>query len=345
MARPLRYEAAGAVYHVMARGDGGKTVFEDDRDRFAWLELMERACERFGWRAHAWVLMGNHFHLLLETPEPNLVAGMKWLLGVFSQGWNRRRSRRGHVFQGRYKAVVVNGEEREGCYFRVVADYIHLNPVRAGLAGGDTGKRLRDWKWSSFPAYGKGKAPGWLETARVLRAFALSEDGRGGKAYGTYLEARGKDRAAVASEEALKELRRGWYLGEKGFAAKVLEAIGTTGSNRKKASTGGEAAREHGAAEAERLASAGLRILGLPVQPLDLLGRGKWMEEKALLASLIRKRTGVRNAWVASRLAMGHEVMVTRAVRRVRESRELGKRLAELEAKVLTNHRSNMNRS
>ena len=88
MARPLRYEAGAAVYHLMARGDGGKTVFEDDKDRYAWVDLMERACARFGWRVHAWVLMGNHFHLLLETPEPNLVAGMKWMLGVFSQGWN-----------------------------------------------------------------------------------------------------------------------------------------------------------------------------------------------------------------------------------------------------------------
>ena len=112
-ARPLRYEAVGAVYHVMARGDGGKTVFEEDKDRYGWVDLMERACESYGWRVHEWVLMGNHFHLLVETPEPNLVAGMKWLLGVFSQGWNRRRQRKGHVFQGRYKAVVVNGEERE----------------------------------------------------------------------------------------------------------------------------------------------------------------------------------------------------------------------------------------
>ena len=334
MARPLRYEAAGAVYHVMARGDGGKTVFEDDRDRFAWLGLMERACERFGWRIHAWVLMGNHFHLLLETPEPNLVAGMKWLLGVFSQGWNRRRLRRGHVFQGRYKSVVVNGEERDGWYFRVVADYIHLNPVRAGLAGGDTGKRLRSWQWSSFPAYAGGKSAAWLETGRVLRAFALSEDARGGRAYATYLEARGKDRQAVASEEALKELRRGWYLGEKSFAAKVLGAIGLKPA-RKKGSAGGEAARAHGETEAERLASSGLRVLGLPDDPVELAGRGKWAEEKALVAALVRGRTGVRNGWVASRLAMGHEVAVTRAVRRIRESRDLAKRLAGLEAKVL----------
>ena len=75
----------------MARGDGGKPVFEDDKDRYGWVDLLEKSCERFGWRVHAWVLMGNHFHLLLETPEPNLVAGMKWMLGVYSQGWNLRR--------------------------------------------------------------------------------------------------------------------------------------------------------------------------------------------------------------------------------------------------------------
>jgi REP element-mobilizing transposase RayT len=94
MARPLRYEAAGEVYHVVARGDGGKTVFENDKDRHCWLDLLERACGRFGWRVHAWVLMDNHFHLLLETPEPNLVAGMKWMPGVCPQGWNRRRGRK-----------------------------------------------------------------------------------------------------------------------------------------------------------------------------------------------------------------------------------------------------------
>ena len=98
----------------MARGDGGKSVFETDDDRLACLDALERVCGKYGWKLHAWVLMGNHYHLLLETPEANLVAGMKWLMGVFSQGWNRRRKRRGHVFQGRYNAVVVNGEENSG---------------------------------------------------------------------------------------------------------------------------------------------------------------------------------------------------------------------------------------
>ena len=114
MARPLRNEAARTVYHVMARGDGWKNVFDNDKDRYAWTDLMKKAHGRFGWRVHAWVLMGNHLHFLLEMPEPNRVAGMKWVPGVFSQGWNRRRGRGGHVFQGRYppSPLAMAGQAR-----------------------------------------------------------------------------------------------------------------------------------------------------------------------------------------------------------------------------------------
>lgn len=335
MARPLRYEAAGAVYQVMARGDGGKAMFEDDKDGFAWVDLLERACTRFGWRVHAWVLMGNHFHLLVETPEANLVNGMKWMLGAFSQGWNRRKERRGHVFQGRYKSVVVNGEERDGSYFKIVADYIHLNPVRSGWVGGDTGKRLRSWRWSSFGAYAGGKIPDWLETGQVLRAFQLSENGRGGRAYAGYLEARAKDRKGVVSDEALAELRMGWYLGEKSFADKILARIsGAVDSGRKKGSVGGQAARAHDEAEAERIVAKALSAMGLPRDAASLTGRGKWKLGKILVAVLVRKRTGIANAWVAARLGMGHEVSITRAVRRTREDNAVRDKLNELEAKL-----------
>jgi putative transposase len=337
MARPLRYEAAGAVYHVMARGDGGKTIFEDNTDHYSLLSLLEMACGRFGWRIHAWVLMGNHFHLLLETPEPNLVAGMKWTLGVYAQGWNRRRERKGHVFQGRYKAVVVNGEERDGSYFKVVADYIHLNPVRAGRVGGETGKLLKSWRWSSFGAYAGNKRPDWLETGNVLRAFRLSEDNRGGKAYEGYLEARAKDAKGTVTDASLKELRRGWYLGEKSFAGKLLDSLSEiTKPKRKKGSVAGVAARAHDENEAERLAVFALGRLGLPEDASGLEGRGKWIEEKALIATLIRKQTGVKNAWVAGRLAMGHEGNVTRAIRRVNDDPARKSKFAELEKMLVS---------
>lgn len=323
MARPVRYEAAGAIYHVMARGDGGKSVFETDDDRIAWLAAMERVCGKYSWKLHAWVLMGNHYHLLLETPEPNLVAGMKWLMGVFSQGWNRRRNRRGHVFQGRYKAVVVNGEENSGYYFRIVADYIHLNPVRIGWVGGTSGKRLRDYRWSSFLYYGGRKTPEWMVTERVLQRFELDEGRKGLAAYSRYLERRAMDKEGSLTDESLKELRRGWYLGEESFGKKLLNRIrGEVRQGRSKGSLRGEAARSHDEAEAERLVKAGLKALGMPPRRA-LEGRGKQLDEKALLAALIRERSGMSNHWVAERLSIGSESSVTRAVRRVREEKRL----------------------
>jgi len=107
MARPLRVEYPGATYHVMARGNQGRAIFADDRDRQRWVETLGEACEKTGWRLDAYVLMGNHYHLLLETPEGNLVAGMKWLQGTYTQRFNRRHQVSGHLFQGRYKAVPV----------------------------------------------------------------------------------------------------------------------------------------------------------------------------------------------------------------------------------------------
>ena len=131
MARKIRIEYAGAAYHVMARGNQGRDIYADERDRKLWLETLGEACEKTGWRIHAWVMMNNHYHLLLETPEANLVAGMKWLQGTYTQRYNSRHEIFGHLFQGRYKAVVV--EPEAGNYFAVVSTYVHLNPARAGL--------------------------------------------------------------------------------------------------------------------------------------------------------------------------------------------------------------------
>ena len=111
MPRKPRVEYSGAVYHVMCRGNGGQAIFADDLDRGMFLDVLDEVCERCGWRIHAYVLMGNHYHVLLETPEPNLVAGMKWLQGTYTQRYNARHRRWGHLFQGRYKALPVHAEE------------------------------------------------------------------------------------------------------------------------------------------------------------------------------------------------------------------------------------------
>jgi putative transposase len=333
MARPLRFVYPGAIYHVMARGDGGKDIFLGDEDRLLFLHWLGSVCESHGWRVHAWVLMSNHFHLLLETPEPNLISGMKLLLGSFGQGWNRRYLRRGHVFQGRYKSIPVTGERASDPFqFRVVADYIHLNPARSGLAGGDRDK-LVSYKWSSLPDYQRGKGRKWLVMDRVLAAFELAKDGRGRRAYVDYLEQRASEDGGNLSEAAMASLRRGWYLGDGTFKDQLLGLIGK-GSKalRKTGSHQGIATRDHGEAEAERLVILGLEHLGL-LESVDgrMVHMRKGDPRKVVIATLVKSRTSVGNEWLAQRLEMGHSRAMSRLIRQGRENPEILKLSEKLE--------------
>ena len=135
MPRPLRVEYPGGIYHLMSRGDHGESIFRDDADRRTFMSTLGEACAKTGWQVHAWCLMGNHFHLVAETPRPDLVAGMKWLLGTYTGRFNRRHELFGHLFSGRYKSLVI--DERGGDHLRTACDYVHLDPVRAGLVALD----------------------------------------------------------------------------------------------------------------------------------------------------------------------------------------------------------------
>jgi len=163
MARPLRLELAGGLYHVTSRGDGREDIYLDDSDREVWLEVFAQVCARFNWVCHAWCQMSNHYHLVIETPEANLAEGMRQLNGVYTQRFNRRHGRVGHVFQGRYKAILV---ERDA-YLLELARYVALNPVRAGMVVGP-----QDWPWSSYAAMcGQAPVPEWLQTDWILGQF------------------------------------------------------------------------------------------------------------------------------------------------------------------------------
>lgn len=163
MARPLRLEFDGALYHVTARGDRGEDIYDDNEDREAFLTLLASVAERFNWLIHAYCLMGNHYHLLIETPNGNLAQGMRQLNGVYTQHSNRRHQRAGHLFQGRYKAILVQKDS----YLLEVARYIVLNPVRAGMV-----RSAGDWPWSSYRATaGRGGTPVWLTVEWLLSAF------------------------------------------------------------------------------------------------------------------------------------------------------------------------------
>ena len=164
MARPLRLELAGALYHVTSRSDGRENIFLSDEDRAAWLETLGEVCKRFNWVCHAYCLMTNHYHVVVETPDANLSKGMRQLNGVYTQRFNRSHSRVGHVFQGRFKAILVDKDN----YFLELARYVVLNPLRAKMV-----RRLEQWPWSSYPATcGQTATPDWLQTDFVLSQFA-----------------------------------------------------------------------------------------------------------------------------------------------------------------------------
>ena len=163
MARPLRLEFPGALYHVTSRGNGRADIFRGDDDRQAFLEVLASVCHRMNWVGYAYCLMSNHYHLVIETPDGNLSKGMRQLNGVYTQRFNRCHDHIGHVFQGRYKAILVDRE----AYLLELTRYVVLNPVQAGLV-----QAPEQWPWSSYGATsGQEAAPAWLATDWVLGQF------------------------------------------------------------------------------------------------------------------------------------------------------------------------------
>ena len=163
MARPLRIEYPGAIYHITSRGNARQPIYKDDKDRETFLELLGSVVSRYGWICHAYCLMGNHYHLLFETPDGNLSQGMRQLNGIYTQHFNRRHGRVGHVFQGRFKAIVVDRDS----YLLELCRYVVLNPLRAGVVG-SPGR----YKWSSYRATaGVVRSPSFLTTDWVLSEF------------------------------------------------------------------------------------------------------------------------------------------------------------------------------
>ncbi len=168
MARPLRIEYPGAVYHITSRGNDKKSIFKDDQDRETFLTILAHVTKRYHWLCHAYCLMGNHYHLLIETPDGNLSLGMRQLNGVYTQARNKRHHKTGHLFQGRFKAILI----QKDTHLLEVCRYVVLNPVRAGIA-----ELPEDWAWSSYRATaGKEPLQPCLTTDWVLGQFSRTKN-------------------------------------------------------------------------------------------------------------------------------------------------------------------------
>jgi REP element-mobilizing transposase RayT len=305
MPRKARVEYGGAVYHVMCRGNRQQAIFQDESDHQQFLTTLGEVCLRCGWRVHAYVLMGNHYHLLLETPGANLVAGMQWLQGTYTKRFNVRHKEWGHLFQGRYKALLVDGGA--GDYFSTVGHYIHLNPARVkGFSFEDSA--LEEHVWSSYPAYlTLTKRPEWLCVDRVLRGLELDDSSAGRGQYRDYMRLRILEMQHSSKpwkiDAQWQVIRRGWCFGDPSFRKEMLDRLDRSLEFKQRESFSGEGVRTHDEVEAERLVTLGMQALSLSEDDLDCLIKSA--PAKYAMAWLVRKNTSVRTRWIKDRLKMG----------------------------------------
>jgi putative transposase len=293
MARRLRVEFPGAIYHLLSRGDRREPIFYDDADRDNFVATMAEACAKTEWQIHAFCLMPNHFHLVLETPQPNLVAGMKWLLGTYTARFNRQHKITGHLFSGRYKSLMVGGL---GGYLSKVCEYVHLNPVRANLL--QTHQPLRSFLWSSFPDYLEtpSERPSWLRVDRVFGESGIPADTYAGR---SEFERRTEGLRRHESEAGFEAIRHGWSFGDDQFRKELLAQVTIKAGVHHY----GAEIRESAEAKAYGIIERELKRLSLSEQDLKQARRGD--PRKVEIAQKLRAQTTMTLNWIAERLHMG----------------------------------------
>ena len=298
MARPLRIEFDGALYHVMSRGNGRQRIVLDDGDRLRRLDWLRRTVETYRWRLHAFALMNNHEHLFVETPEANLSAGMQLLNGSYTSYFNRRHGQVGHLFQGRFKAHLI---EEEG-YFLEVSRYIHLNPVRAKLVDSPEA-----YPWSSYPGYQRARQGlEWVTYERVLGEF-VRQRGGARRAYSHFVRQALGERTASPFDRAVG----GVVLGSQAFLARIRGLLSDVADDGEVP----QLSRLKVRPSLEAIAAAVAEHFG---QDAAVWSPGTRCDDasRAVAAYLGRRRFGYPAARVAAVLGYGSPSAVSHAVRR-----------------------------
>lgn len=292
MARKLRLEFPGAIYHVFNRGNYREFVFRSAGARQAFEDCLFEACERSQWLLHAYVIMGNHYHLAVETPRGNLVAGMHWLQATYANRFNRMRGENGHLFQGRYHSLLVE----EGEHLGMLCHYIHLNPARAGLVSMRrlAGYRHSSYWWLQRPA----ERPGFLRVQTALiEAGPLADTAAGRRSYSDYLNWQ-MSAGPAGRSAAYVSMSRGWALGSKEFKRTLLHDHAVADESRAWARSGARQVRE----ERWRLTLERLLRAVPPAEKLDHRGAAPW---KIRTAVAMKRSTDADNRWLAQQLNIG----------------------------------------
>ncbi|MDF1660089.1 MAG: transposase [Verrucomicrobiales bacterium] len=344
MPRAPRIEYEGAIYHLMARGDRREPIVYNDGDREVFVKTLAQACERAGWEVFAWVLLDNHYHLALRTPEPNLVDGMRWFQNAFTRRINTRNRLWGHLFGGRYKSVLVesdrdSGEEWESDYLTALVDYIHLNPARAGNVDGKE-QSLRDYPWSSV-ARGYSLAPSkralWLAIREGLDLFGEKDTVAGRKHFVDRLDewsaSENAKKAGLVEREGQSlqsTLRRGWYWGSESFREKLVQLQGSEidrNGDRELRSSG--LFKRHDEKGAEQIQSEAEKHFG---ETMESMRKPKYGDlRKVAIAWALAKQTTIRQSEIAHLTGLRSAANVSQRIRRFAgmEERELDREIRE----------------
>jgi REP element-mobilizing transposase RayT len=344
MPRAPRIEFEGATYHIMARGDRREPIVYSDGDRKVFVKTLGQACERSGWEVFAWVLLDNHYHLAIRTPEPNLVDGMRWFQNAFTRRINTRNELWGHLFGGRYKSILVEADRDSSGkgvvdYLTTLIDYIHLNPARAGLVDG-TEESLLSYPWSSVvQGYSKSpsKRPHWLAVREGLDLFGEADTVRGRKRFLERLDewaaSERADEAGLVEKEGQSlqsTLRRGWYWGSESFREKLVELRGkdiSRETDRELRSSG--LFKRHDEQGAEQILKDAEEHFG---ESMESLGKPRYGDlRKVAVAWALARRTTIRQTEIARLTGLRTAANVSQRVRHfeMREERELPEKVGE----------------
>lgn len=303
MARKLRLEYEGACYHVLNRGNYRADIFSEEGAKHSFLQCLDAAATKSGWVVHAWCLMSNHYHLAIETPKANLVDGMRWLQVTFAVKFNRFRKANGHVFEGRYKSLVVDPEDSLG----PVCHYIHLNPVRARILAADV---LTDYPWTSLRwLTHPGERRDWYSPHDSLdHAGGLKDTTAGRRSYVQYLAWLAEDEAE-RKNQAFEKMSRGWVIGTRSFMRALKEEHSDLAAAMKR---GDHVLADLRTDENNAALSALMHCLQKSAE--DVFSDAKGATWKVAIAAEMKRRTTASNPWLSERLNMGSPFRLSRLV-------------------------------
>lgn len=319
MARPLRIEYEGALYHITARGNERNTIYREEGDFKKFLDILSELPQRYGIVIHGYVLMGNHYHLLIETPKGNITRVMHYLNATYTGYFNRKYKRVGHLFQGRYKGFLIEKER----YLLSVSRYIHLNPIRAKIL-----KSPEEYRWSSFPAYiGNSERKDWLTCDWTLKQF--SEDKvKARRLYKAFV-----DEGLTSKENPFEGIKGGLILGSEDFISEIKKKL-KLGRHREIP----ESRKLIRNITYEEVIAIVSKRLGVSEQEIKEAGR-RDNEARRICLYLLRRLTDVRNEEIAGHFGIGYTAVsqaVSRLKREMEKNKKIKKTVQDIEKKLLS---------